>query len=392
MQKNSHHLNKFYINKKGQVLPYFLVMAMILLLSWAMMLNIAKLLRDRMILQNSVDNVALSIGTLQARTLNLLGATNHLMATILSTASYPKIAMFPTFSTDRIGGSMIPGPFCDYKCSGCSGFTMTESYTGVLRMKKAINKIQKFQDTVINMYMINHFGIIKSIAAEYNTVVVIPSRFAKNLNSINITLTDPKVLLGIKRNNKGITYYKTINYCGDFKAKHYHLVNAKKYTQDKVSWYIQDKDFYDKKLIAVGTKLSTAKSNENYPLFANMVGIKYPTMYAVSAVGIYNTKGAMFPDKESDEIGLSYITAAVLSPMIIKQLKVFYDASEALSLIPVVGPILGGTVLISGGIYAAVAVDKIISEPNNKNTPIYQYNNAELGGWDAHFVPVVNKK
>lgn len=390
MQKNFHHLNKFYINKKGQVLPYFLVMSMILLLSWAMMINIAKLLRDRMILQNSVDNVALSIGTLQARTLNLLGATNHLMATILSTASYPKIAMFPTFSTDRIGGSMIPGPFCDYKCSG-SGFQMTESYTGVLRMKKAINKIQKFQDTVINMYIINHLSIIKSIPAQDNTVIVTPSRFAKNLKSINpTTITDPKVLLGIKRNNKGITYYKTINYCVDFKAKHYHLVNAKPYTSDKVSWYIQDKDFYDKKLIAFGTKLSTAKSNKSYPLFANMVDIKYPTIYAVSAVGVYNTKGAMFTDKESDEIGLSYITAAILSPMIIKQLKVFYDASEVLSLIPVVGPILGGTVLVSGGIYAAVAVDKIISEPNNKNTPIYQYNNSELGGWDAHFVPIVN--
>jgi len=373
-------------------LPYFLVMSVILILSWAMMVNIAKLLRDRMILQNSTDNAALSVATLQARTLNLIGIGNHLISTILSTASYPKIAMFPSFSTERVGGSMIPGPFCDYKCSGYSGFKMTESYTGVLRMKKTINKIQKFQDYVIDMYMINQFKIIKEVSAEDNIVTVIPSRFSKNFTSFSKTITDPQVLLGIKRNKKGITYYKTINYCGDFKGKHYHLLNAKEYTKDKISWYVQDKDFYDKKIIAFGTKPSSSASNNGYPLFAKTADIKFPSLYAVSAAGVYNTKGGMFPSKESHETGLSYFTAALLSPMIMKQLKVFYDASEVLSMIPAVGPVLGGAVLVSGGIYAAASVDKIISEPENKSTPIYQYNHSELGGWDAHLVPVSNIK
>lgn len=390
MQKNFRHLNRFYSCKKGQVLPYFLILSVVLLLSWAMMINIAKLLRDRMILQNSVDNAALSVATLQARTLNLIGVGNHLIATILSTASYPKIAMFPSFSADKVGGSMIPGPFCDYKCSGFSGFKMTESYTGVLRMKKTVNKIQKFQDYVIDMYMINQFKIVKKISQDNDIITVMPSRFVKNVTSLTKAITDPGILLGIKKNKKGITYYKTINYCGDFHGKHYHLLNAKQYTKDKVSWYVQDKNFYDKKIIAFGVKNSSYKTNKGYPLFAEIIGIDYPSLYAVSAAGIYNTKGSMFPSVESGETGLSYFTAALLSPMIIKQLKVFYDASEVLSMIPAVGPVLGGAVLVSGGIYAAAAVEKIISEPDNKNTPIYQYNHSEFGGWDAHLVPVSN--
>ena len=48
-------------NRKGQVLPYMLIMSIVLILSWAMMLNIAKVLRDKMILQNTVDNGVLLI-------------------------------------------------------------------------------------------------------------------------------------------------------------------------------------------------------------------------------------------------------------------------------------------------------------------------------------------
>ena len=102
MQKNFLQLI-FRYNNKGQVLPYFLIMSMILVISWAMLINIAKVIRDRMILQNNLDNAVISVANLQARTLNLLGVTNHLIATVLSTSAYPMLAMFPTFSTEHVG-------------------------------------------------------------------------------------------------------------------------------------------------------------------------------------------------------------------------------------------------------------------------------------------------
>ena len=71
MQKNFLQLI-LNCNSKGQVLPYFLIMSMILIISWAMLINIAKIIRDRMILQNNLDNAVVSVANLQARTLNLL--------------------------------------------------------------------------------------------------------------------------------------------------------------------------------------------------------------------------------------------------------------------------------------------------------------------------------
>jgi len=390
MLKNFLRLNRICIEIKGQALPYFLMTAMILLLSWAMMINIAKLLRDKMILQNSTDNAVLSVAVLQARTLNLLAAANYLTATILSTASYPMVAMFPTFSTETVGGSMIPGPFCDYKCAGSSGLKISENYDGVLRMKKAVNSIQKFQDLLLTAYFLNYTAVIKKVCAQDNNVIVVPSRFIKNLKSINFNITDPKVLLGIKRNTKGITYYKTVNYCIDYKFKHYHMVLPKKYAKDKFSWYVQDKDFYDKKLVALGIKRADAKSNRGYPLFSEIVNIKWPSLYAVSSAGVYNTKGPMFPGVESDRTGLSYLTAGVLAPMIVKQVKIFYDVSATISLIPVIGEIFGLTVLSAGAYYALESGRRIVCELDNKNTPVYQYNHSKSGGWDAHLVPLNN--
>ena len=64
-------------------MPYMLVMMVVLIISWAMMLNIAKLLTDRMMLQNAADNAALSVAVYKARVLNTLGYFNYLMACTL---------------------------------------------------------------------------------------------------------------------------------------------------------------------------------------------------------------------------------------------------------------------------------------------------------------------
>ena len=372
-------------NRKGQVLPYTLVMTIILILSWAMVINIAKVLRDKMILQNYVDNTVISVANLQARTLNLLGTTNNLMATVLSTASYPVIAMFPSFSTDKVGGSMIPGPFSDYYCPK-AGVAVNERYSGVLKMKKLVNSIQQFQDLLLTNYMVQSVLLLNKIPSEDYKVFVVPSRYAKGTNFMNFNITDPKVWLGIKRNTKGITYYKTMNFCFDAKSRHYHIVIPRQYMKDNVSWYVQDTDFYDKKLVAVGVKTSSKK--EFYPLFKNIFDINMPIIYSLGAAGLYNTKGAMFPEKEDTSTGLSYIVAALLSPMVANQLIVFYSIIEAVSYIPVVGQVCAGIGVAAAAFYAEEATRKIITEPLNKDTPIYKYNEAELGGWDAHLVPL----
>ncbi|MBQ3835320.1 MAG: hypothetical protein II816_07400, partial [Elusimicrobia bacterium] len=227
-------------NNKGQILPYTLIMSLILIMSWAMMVNVAKIIRERMILQNKVDNAVVSIAALQARTLNFLGTTNNLMASILSTAGYPESLAYdalianvpstirgkvknilgvtptlyvPSFSTDKVCGSLIPGPFCDYKCNG-----IRTEYSGVKNLRTVVNSIQKLQDAAVSAYLINYAAILKEFASSDTKIVVVPSRFVKNIKSlnfgnINLNSVSPSSLLGIKKNSKGIKYFKTKNYC-----------------------------------------------------------------------------------------------------------------------------------------------------------------------------------
>ena len=312
----------------------------------------------------------------------MLGLTNNLIATILSTTSYPMIAMFPTFSTDTVGGSLIPGPFCDYKCTG--GFHTSTQYSGVKRINQTINLIQKTQDLIIDSYLLNHMALNAKFFDNKTKCLILPSRFFNNAK--NIKSLEPKVLLGIKRNNKGIKYYKTVNVCVDFKSKHYHVVYPQYYMKDKYSWLVQDEDFYDKKIVAIAT--NNYKENKDYPILSKILNIKLPDLYAVSCAGLYNVDGAMFSSVESSDTGLSYVTSALLSPMILRQLKVFYDVVEASSMIPILGDILAAVEIAYGLYYVEQVAEKLITQPRNKNTPIYKYNEAELGGWDAHLVPL----
>ena len=96
----------------------------------------------------------------------------------------------------------------------------------------------------------------------------------------------------------------------------------------------------------------------------------------------------MFPEKEDTSTGLSYIVAALLSPMIAQQLFVFYNIIEDVNAIPVIGQICSVVGIVYATYYAAETAKKIVAEPLNKETPIYKYNEAELGGWEAHLVPL----
>ena len=375
-------------NNKGQVVPYFIVLTMILLISWAMMINIAKLIRDRMILQNSVDNTVLSVATLQARTLNILGATNYLLATILSAASNPKVVMFPSLSTDKIAGSMIPGIFSDYKCLGKSNYSFS-SRTGVQNLRKAVNAIQTIQNAAVAEHYMKYLQILKDIPAKDCSVIVVPSRFVNDLKNFNIpNISDPSVLLGLKKNTKGINYYETKNYCIDLKSKHYHIVDSVPYAKDKYSWYVQDKNFYDQKFIAYGVKLPSAKSNKGYPLFANLIGIKWPPITAYSAAAVYNVDGCMFPENENTKTGLDPIVAVGMLPIVAKQLKVFWDFAELVAKIPIVGIAGSAALVASGAYYAYQTYNNIYDGLTDEITPIRQYKKSYNGGWDAHLVPI----
>jgi len=393
-------------NQKGQVLPYFLVLSMILLISWAMMINIAKLVRDRMMLQNSVDNTARSVATLQARTLNAIGATNYLMATVLSFGSSPHTPdigavlrklkidinidfgglMYPSFSTEMIAGSMIDGPFSDYKC--LPGYY---SEQGVLNIKRLVNGIQNIQRTILYSYIAGYGQILAKIPDKNCKVIVMPSRYAKNPGSFSLGGSDPvraaENLLGIKRNSNGIKYYGTYNFCIKG-GGHRHFVFARKCTSnkdDKYSWYVQDNNFYDQKFVAFGTKFP----DKGYPVFGKLIGIKGQPVTATGAAGVYNVDGAMLPAAENTKIGVEPLTVALMSKMMADQLFVITTVASDIAKIPVVGPPAAiGFIILAGGLYTTETANTITNALNNDDTLIHQYNKAKYGGWDSHLVPL----
>lgn len=397
---------------RGQVLPYTLIMALILILSWAMMVNIAKIIRDRMILQNKIDNAVLSVATLQARTLNFLGMTNNLSATVLSTAGYPESLTYdtlianvpstirkkvenifgviptlyvPSFSTDKVCGSLIPGPFCDYKCNG-----IKTEYNGVRNLRAVVNSIRKTQDAAVSAYLVNYATILKEFSDDNTKIAVVPSRFVKdvkslNFESFNLKSVSPSSLLGVKKNSKGIKYFKTKNYCLNVVGVHAHFVKPEEYRTDKYSWYIQDENFYDKKLVALGIK--SLNEDKNYPLFQKIFNIKMPQLAAVSSAGVYNSKGAMFPDTEIDKTGVNF--ASVSSLIILgMQSQMLITLATELSDIPIIGWAAAAVIAGLEADMIATSGVNFYNSKKDKNTPIYMYKNSKTGGWDSHLVPL----
>lgn len=402
------------VNKKGQVLPYMLVMSLILIFSWAMMLNIAKIIRDKMILQNNTDNAVLSIANLQARTLNMLGLTNNLMATVLSTSGYPESLgaelfmsqiqpklvrdkvyevfgwyplkmLVPSFSTEKIGGSMIPGPFCDYKCS-----RVRTEYKGVKMLRKTVKAIQEFQEKLIDLYAVNYSNLLIKFSTDGSVIVALPSRYVEdiknfNFKNFNLSSLSGEQLLGVKKNSKGIKYFKTKNYCFYAVGIHLHFVNSEHYMSDNYSWYVQDEDFYDKKLVALGVK--NLGTDRNYPYFKNIFNIQMPQLTAYSASGVYNTADSMIPEHESVYTGVNFVSLSSLI-LLVKQSQMLITAAAELVEIPLAG---WAAALVLGLINADMLATSVINFDNARkdaNTPIYKYNKAKSGGWDAHLVPL----
>jgi hypothetical protein len=281
-------------NNKGQTLYYFLILTVILVISWAMMLNIACLIRDRISLQNEADYIALSLATYKARILNFLGGTNYLIGEILSLGMNPRITQLSSYSTDIIGGfpaimtSSFENPLSDLE-HNTFGYKKDD---GIRKIKCIVDTIQKAQDLAIKSYYAYHYSVMAcNISTDYN-VLVVPSQPEKNL--------------GLKRNSKGINYYSTTNLacvCQDA-SMHFHVLSRNKYSQSKYSWFVEWENFSEQKVKVVLRK----KTNGRKSLFSKFIGIHYPQIVVFSAASPYNVKGLMFPKVEDTFTGATKTT------------------------------------------------------------------------------------
>lgn len=376
---------------------------MILVISWAMMLNIAKLIRDRMIMQNKADNIALSLATQKARVYNFLGGTNYLMGMILSLGMNPRLQQLPSYSTNVIGGlpatmiSMAENPLSDVK-HRTAGNTQSN---GVEKIKAAVKGIQAAQTAAMYAYGVYYASVMEdNISSDYN-IVVLPLPSAENLEN-------PEQYFGLKKNSKGIQYYKTINLvCVDLGVHlHLHTLGKKKFgNKEKYSWLVEGEDMHEQKIAVIMRKKSTRTNN---PLFMNLLDIKYPEVIVFSAAAAYNTRGTMFPAREDTFTGATLLTASAAELSAEWQLALFaLVAKNAVSF----GPYgVAAAIIAIGGAGINYEINQIsnskdirgifptfipfLFQVTNKNNPISAYEevvkedkNGRRGGWAAHLVP-----
>jgi len=76
------------IRSRGQMLMYFILMTMVIVMCEIMIMNIGKLLRDRMVLQNAADSAAMAAAVHQARTMNDLAYLNLQIASLLADSNF----------------------------------------------------------------------------------------------------------------------------------------------------------------------------------------------------------------------------------------------------------------------------------------------------------------
>jgi hypothetical protein len=360
--------NKFLKSHKGQTLYYFLVFLIILIISWAMMLNIAYLIRNRMQMQNEADCMALSLATYKARVLNFLAKTNYMIGSVLSLSTNPRMIQLSSYSSDKIGGwpaSMAPS--CENPMSDIVHDAINVGRNNsVEKTKQIIETLQKFQDIAIKSYLTYHYSML--INKKYN-VLLLPIKPEKNL--------------GLKRNSKGIQYYSTKSYCYYIDpTTHFHFLIRSKYKKSKYSWFVQGDKFYNQKIKVI---LRQKRANKK-PLFSKFLNIQYPEVIIYSAASPYNIKGTMFPRKERTFTGATKLTASLVETSSAIQYALMAKSIAQPATFPPAGPFMA---LAEAGLFINYAESKreSIKLVSNKDNPIDAYLGAKNGGWAAHLVP-----
>jgi hypothetical protein len=380
---------------------------MILVVSWAMMLNIAKLIRDRMIMQNTADNIALSAAMHKARVMNFVGALNYLIGSALALGTKPEFVQFPTYTTNAVAAII----WSDNE----SGSGTRELEDGVANLKTFVDFLKSTQDAAMQ----SHLLYLKIFAAQYNiesnyNLVILPLMLSFSA-IIPASKDDAVKYFGLKRNSKGIKYLKTVNididnfphtvanpfpiadiirYAGErlggligdemtsILGIGGDMYNEKVYAADDHSWYVAGDNFSDQKVAVILRKKDSSSST---PLFTKLLGIQYPQMFAYSAASIYNAKGTMFPTQESDLIGpfdTAELEAISLGSFVIQALLF-----EAQLIKDDKTPYKIMSILI--GAYLAVRTAYTLAKINEgkEQSPITRYSEAKKGGWGAHLAP-----
>ncbi|MBA7527471.1 hypothetical protein ES705_19647 [subsurface metagenome] len=243
-------------DEKGQILPFAALTLLALVMFWMTVVNVGKMIRDRIMLQNAADAAAQSAACAKAKALNSIGLIN-------ASLGMPVVALgVPYF---------VWLPYCHH--------TVPKGFIEILI---------RFQDALYHTSGTLALGIAREVARENGAdeLIYYSPKFLMDGSLKRYTL---------ERNEGTIVYFDTtIVYVLGIPVPipwPYHKYrNAKRWLELK-----EDEDeIHD----ALRVTVIAVKNPERgfFPLGKGLLGIdEMPAIYAIASARPYNTKGPMFP-------------------------------------------------------------------------------------------------
>lgn len=274
-------------DEKGQIIVFVVLSILSLAMFWMMLINIAKMVKDRIMLQNAADSAAQTIACIRARALNMIGSLNALLG-IPSGAPPP---LLPALGIPEFVWWVCPEQHfwvpCDHFAKPAKAY---------------VDKIIKSQEDINKAYG-GGWAFIQATGVARRQEI---NRKGEPCGADKIIPLD-SLSLRLHRNKGDVWYWGTIwvatpDYTGPLpvppQVKGILVRNGKR-------WYEQDDKFHKKKLRIVAHKDSNSLSNRGYPIGKIFFGIKkMPGISAIAAARPYNAIGPMFP-KKGQKFGLA---------------------------------------------------------------------------------------
>jgi hypothetical protein len=297
----------FMKNRSGQILPIALFEVMIFTVFWLAVLNVGKLIKDRIAIQIAADAAAQSACAIRARGLNAIGLLNSWLGTPVFGIGMPKEAWWPA-PVHKLDGKTALGKIKEIQEDirrARKAFKAGANRQGVDRillvvLKGALAMFATVYDAhppVAPNWAAKQkafITLLRDLQEAYNGAygggfAAIMALRAARANGADVIYAPLKSYsLRLQRNYGPIWYLSTLHvwYKGKAIAPTPFFPHEEMMEDDPQTrrWYEQGPDFHRKSM-----KIVAYRQAQSYSLFS------IPEMYAVSAARVYNPRGPMFP-------------------------------------------------------------------------------------------------
>jgi len=243
-------------DEKGQILPFAALTLLALVMFWMTVVNVGKMIRDRIMLQNAADAAAQSAACVKARALNSIGRINALLGIRVLSLGWPKFVWLPYFDHE------VP--------------------------KACIESLIRSQDFLYGASGGFAYAIAYEVARENGAdeLIYYSPKFFMDGSLKRYTL---------ERNKGTIVYFDTtIVYVFGIPVPipwPYHKYrNAKRWLE------LKEDEREIRNALKVTVVVVKNPERSFFPLGKGLLGIdEMPAIYAIASARPYNTRGPMFP-------------------------------------------------------------------------------------------------